>query len=77
MRSRGKKPKKDLKLSLRGSAEKQAQHGPDRLNKPSVGSDEDQLARPRSAEEAGEPDPWGADRPLEAYTPSLVLSVFV
>ena len=31
---------KSLKLSLRGSVEIQAQHWPDRLNKPRTGSDE-------------------------------------
>ena len=41
----------NLKLSLRGSVEKQAQHGPDRLNKPTAGSGEDRSGRPISDRE--------------------------
>ena len=70
---RNRQSRRNLKtLSLRGGVEKQAQHGPDRMNKLRAESDEDQSARPRSVEEAGEPDPQGADRELEVYAPSLV-----
>ena len=48
--ARNRKSRKNLKLSLRGSVEKQSQHGLDQLNKPRVESDEDRSARP-------EPDP--------------------
>ena len=64
-------------MSLRGSVQKQAQYGPDRLNKPRARSDEELSPRTRLAKEArsqisGEPDRRGAGRPVEAYTPILV-----
>ena len=46
--ARNRQSGRNLKLSLRGSVEKQAQHGPNWLNKPRDGSDEDRLTRPRS-----------------------------
>ena len=48
-------------MSLRRSVEKQAQHGPDCLNTPKAGSDEDRSARTGVAEEAEELD-WCRDR---------------
>ena len=50
----------DLNLSLWGVLNKQAQHGPDWLNKSRAEWDEDRSARLGSAKEAGEPDQWRA-----------------
>ena len=81
-RAKNQKSKKNLKFSLRGSVEIQAQHWPDRLNKPRAGLDEDQSSRlgperwteseSHSQSRIKEPDPRGAGRPFEAYAPRLV-----
>ena len=66
---RNEQSRKNLKLSWRGSVEKQAQHGPDRMNKLRAESDEDQSARP---------DRRGAGRPLRPiFLEGILLGVSV
>ena len=44
--ARNQQSRSNLKLSLRGSVERQAQHGPDRLNKLTTRSGEERSGRP-------------------------------
>ena len=50
--ARNRQSRRNLKLSLRGNVEKQAQYALHQLNNLRAESDEDRLARPGSAEEA-------------------------
>ena len=67
------KSRKNLKLSLRGSVEIQAQHGPDRLHKLRAGSDENCLARPGPDRRAGLEERIHVE-PEDRERPMLVVS---